>query len=162
MGLAGGGLWSQALGKEGYAEAESVGPGHGGHPNTGRLQVKTSRLKPGQLAKAQRPMPGQAGTLCRRVTFQEAHCGGACGQSRVQGSFGGKLWLHRPLDCTPKEVTSSPAALSLSALFLLARPPAPTPCDSPFSMKKRLACKEGKGTEGGKQSEEERWLLGKL
>lgn len=42
MGLAGGGLWSQALGKEGYAEAESVGPGCGGHPNTGCLQVKTS------------------------------------------------------------------------------------------------------------------------
>lgn len=51
MDLAAGILWSQAQGKDGYAEAESVGPGHGGHPNTGRLQVKTSRLKPSQFAK---------------------------------------------------------------------------------------------------------------
>lgn len=140
MDLASGVLWSQALGKAGYAEANSLGPGLGGHPNTGCLQVKTSRRKPGQLAKVQHPMPGQAGTLCRRVTFQEAHCGGACGQSHAQGSFGGKLWLHQPPDCTWTEITSSPAALSLSVLFLLARLPAPSPCDSPFSMKKRETC----------------------
>lgn len=70
MDLASGVLWSQALGKAGYAEANSLGPGLGGHPNTGCLQVKTSR-QAGQLARFQHPMPGQAGTLCRRVTFQK-------------------------------------------------------------------------------------------